>query len=138
METGETKAKAATECADVGYNTGLAHLYRGEMQRMTVWRTRLDTTTHWAIILTTGLTTFTLGSTSIPHFTMLLGLAFNTIFMFIEGRRYQHLHHSKWRLSLLEHNHFSPMLRQSQAPLESSWRQQLCMDFSGPTSPSAS
>ncbi len=132
METDDIEAGAATECADVGYSTGLAHFYRGEMQRMTVWRTRLDTTTHWAIILTTGLTTFTLGSTAIPHFTMLLGLAFNTIFMFIEGRRYRHLHHSKWRLSLLEHNHFSPMLSQSQAPLESSWRQQLCMDLQRP------
>jgi len=110
----------------------MVHFYRGEMQRMTVWRTRLDTTTHWAIILTTGLTTFTLGTTSVPHFIMLLGLAFNTIFMLIEGRRYQHLHHSKWRLNLLEHNYFGPQLRQNVALLEPTWRQQLCMDLQTP------
>ena len=28
--------------------TGLAHLYRGEVYRSTVWRTRLDTTTNWS------------------------------------------------------------------------------------------
>ena len=32
----------------------LAHLYRGEMYRSKVWRTRLDATTNWAIA-TTGI-----------------------------------------------------------------------------------
>ncbi|MDX1654507.1 MAG: DUF2270 domain-containing protein, partial [Candidatus Competibacteraceae bacterium] len=27
----------------------LAHLYRGEMYRSKIWRTRLDTTTNWAV-----------------------------------------------------------------------------------------
>jgi uncharacterized membrane protein len=34
--------------------TALAHLYRGELYRNTVWRTRLDTTTNWAVV-TTGI-----------------------------------------------------------------------------------
>ncbi len=55
------------------FHTSIAHLYRGEMQRITVWRARLDSTTQWAIILTTALTTFVLGSASAPHFIMLLG-----------------------------------------------------------------
>jgi hypothetical protein len=28
----------------------LAHLYRGEVYRSTIWRTRLDTTTNWAMV----------------------------------------------------------------------------------------
>ena len=28
----------------------LAHLYRGELYRSTVWRTRLDATTNWAVV----------------------------------------------------------------------------------------
>ena len=32
--------------AEIG---ALAHLYRGEMYRSTVWRTRLDTTTNWSV-----------------------------------------------------------------------------------------
>ena len=37
--------------AEIG---ALAHLYRGEMYRSTVWRTRLDTTTNWSVV-TTGI-----------------------------------------------------------------------------------
>jgi uncharacterized membrane protein len=112
--------------------TCIAHLYRGEMQRMTVWRTRLDTTTHWAIILTTGLTTFTLGTAAMPHYSMLLALAFNSIFMFIEGRRYQHLHHSKWRLALLEHNYFAPRLSRNARPVDQAWHRLLAADLQRP------
>jgi len=32
--------------------TALAHLYRGEVYRSTVWRTRLDATTNWAALTT--------------------------------------------------------------------------------------
>src|SRR4029453_13178819 len=28
----------------------LAHLYRGEIYRSTIWRTRLDNTTNWAVV----------------------------------------------------------------------------------------
>jgi uncharacterized membrane protein len=114
------------------YHTAMAHLYRGEMNRLTVWRTRLDTTSHWAIILSIGLTTFTLGSASVPHYVMLLALAFNTIFMVIEGRRYQHLHHSKWRLNLIEHNYFAPMLLDGGRTVERNWRLQLATDLRRP------
>jgi len=38
--------------------TARSHLYRGELYRSTVWRTRLDTTTNWAVVAT-GL---------VPHF----------------------------------------------------------------------
>ena len=30
--------------------TALAQLYRGEVYRSTVWRTRLDTTTNWSVV----------------------------------------------------------------------------------------
>src|SRR5262249_62261069 len=39
---------------DAAEITALSHLYRGEMYRSTVWRTRLDATTNWAVV-TTGL-----------------------------------------------------------------------------------
>ena len=43
--------QSAFNTADI---TALSHLYRGELYRSTVWRTRLDTTTNWAV-LTTGI-----------------------------------------------------------------------------------
>ena len=88
-----------------------SHLYRAEMQRMSVWRQRLDVTSNWAVILATALTTFTLGSAEVPHYTLLLGLALVFISILLEGRRYRHLHHSKWRLYLLESGFFANLLR---------------------------
>jgi len=85
----------------------VAHLDRAEMNRMSVWRQRLDVTSNWAIILATALTTFTLGSVDVPHSTLLLGLALVMISILLEGRRYRHLHHNKWRLYLLESGFFS-------------------------------
>ena len=62
--------------------TAVSHLYRAEMNRMSVWRQRLDVTSNWAVILATALTTFTLGSAEVPHYTLLLGLAL------VRGRDY--------------------------------------------------
>jgi uncharacterized membrane protein len=91
-------------------SSAVAHLYRAEMHRMSVWRQRLDVTSNWAVILATALTTLTLGSPEIPHYTLLLGLALVFISILLEGRRYRHLHHSKWRLYLLESGFFANML----------------------------
>jgi uncharacterized membrane protein len=124
------------EASDAGvagssaFHTAMAHLYRGEIHRMTVWRTRLDTTSNWAILLTTGLTTFTLGSPSVPHYTLLLGLALNSICMLLEGRRYQHLHHSEWRLRVLERGYFASWF-DADAPA-SGWGEQLAGDLRAP------
>ena len=43
--------KPEFSAAEIG---ALAHLYRGEVYRSTVWRTRLDSTTNWAVV-TTGI-----------------------------------------------------------------------------------
>ena len=39
-------AKREFNAAEIG---AIAHLYRGEVYRSTVWRTRLDNTTNWAV-----------------------------------------------------------------------------------------
>jgi uncharacterized membrane protein len=110
------------------FSTAMAHLYRGEMNRMTVWRQRLDVTSNWAIILATGLTTFTLGAAEVPHYTLLLGLGLIVISIVIEGRRYRHLHHCKWRLYLLESGYFAELLRPSpRSPTD--WRRFLAADL---------
>ncbi len=109
--------------------TAMAHLYRGEMNRMTVWRQRLDITSNWAIILTTGLTTFTLGAPNIPHYTLLLGLAIIGISILIEARRYRHLHHSKWRLYLMEAGFFAEMLDPIAGEANRRWRELIAADL---------
>jgi uncharacterized membrane protein len=110
--------------------TALAHLYRAEMNRMSVWRQRLDVTSNWSVILATALTTFTLGSPDVPHYTLLLGLGLVIISILLEGRRYRHLHHSKWRLYLLESGFFANVLQPSNTETSTSdWRTELAADL---------
>ncbi|MGH8165107.1 MAG: DUF2270 domain-containing protein, partial [Rhodanobacteraceae bacterium] len=45
----EAAAHAATGLYDAGYVAALSHFYRGELGRIMVWRTRLDTTINWAV-----------------------------------------------------------------------------------------
>ncbi len=124
------EAGAPRRAESSAFHTAMAHFYRGEIHRMTVWRTRLDTTSNWAILLTTGLTTFTLGSASVPHYTLLLGLALNSICMLLEGRRYQHLHHAEWRLRIMEQGYFAPWC-EAEAP-SAGWSSQLAADLRDP------
>lgn len=114
------------------YHTSMAHLYRGEVQRMTVWRQRLDTTSNWAILLTFGMTTFALGARDVPHYILLLGLAIISICLAIEARRYRHLHHSEWRVSLVEHNYFARLLSPAETTPEPAWRRMLAQDLERP------
>jgi uncharacterized membrane protein len=46
-----TAQKPEFGAAEIG---ALAHLYRGEVYRSTVWRTRVDSSTNWAVV-TTGI-----------------------------------------------------------------------------------
>lgn len=126
MSPSEAAARPQDSAA---YHTSMAHLYRAEMNRMTVWRQRLDITSNWAIILTTALTTFTLGAEDVPHYSLLLGLALIGISILIEGRRYRHLYHSKWRLYLMEFGYFAELLHPSSQPPAADWRTLLASDL---------
>ncbi len=114
------------------YHASMAHMFRGEVHRLTVWRQRLDTTSNWAIILTFGMTTFSLGAKDVPHYILLLGLAIITICLLIEARRYRHLHHSEWRVGLVEHNYFARLLSPASTTPEPQWRRMLAQDLERP------
>ncbi len=117
---------------DASYHVALVHLYRAEMTRMTAWRVRLDTTSNWAILLTTGVTTFTLGTKSVPHYILLLGLALIGFCLFIESRRYRHLHHSKWRLQMMDRHYFGEALAPGREGTDPDWRRIMSNDLRRP------
>src|SRR5213082_3025982 len=100
MSEGGTPATAPVfSAADIG---ALAHLYRAEVYRSTVWRTRLDTTTNWAVV-TTGLAlslTFS-SETASPLPLVLVGLLV-AVFLLIEGRRYRFFDFFRIRAHILE------------------------------------
>ena len=126
MAATESRPEAAVDSTT--FVTAMTHLYRGEMNRLTVWRQRLDVTTNWAVILTTALSTFALGTADVPHYTLLLGLALIAFSITIEGRRYRRLHHTKWRVYLLENGFFAELLDPG-SDSSPGWRRRLAADL---------
>src|SRR6478609_5998298 len=47
MSPSESTPRHTFDSAEMGV---IAHLYRGEVYRSTIWRTRLDNTTNWSIV----------------------------------------------------------------------------------------
>ena len=125
-ETSITGERPAFSAADIG---ALAHLYRGELYRSTVWRTRLDTTTNWAVI-TTGIAlslTFSSPSAS-PLPLALVGLLVAT-FLYIEARRYRFFDFWRIRAHVLELYFFGPILRGRSIQLDQGWNEILYQNY---------
>ena len=112
--------------------TALSHLYRGELYRSTVWRTRLDTTTNWAV-LTTGIAlslTFS-SETASPLPLVLVGLLVTT-FLSIEARRYRFFDFWRMRAHVLEVYFFGPILGGRGVQVENGWNEILYQDYRTP------
>ena len=112
--------------------TALSHLYRGELYRSTVWRTRLDTTTNWAV-LTTGIAlslTFS-SETASPLPLVLVGLLVTT-FLSIEARRYRFFDFWRMRAHVFEVYFFGPILRGQGVQVENGWNEILYQDYQTP------
>ena len=121
---------SAFNTADI---TALSHLYRGELYRSTVWRTRLDATTNWAV-LTTGIAlslTFSSESAS-PLPLVLVGLLVTT-FLFIEARRYRFFDFWRMRAHVLEVQIFGPILRGEGVQVANGWNEMLYQDYRSPS-----
>ncbi|SEU26717.1 DUF2270 domain-containing protein [Stigmatella erecta] len=92
-------------------DTAMVHLYRGELGRSDNWRTRLDTTTNWALTTTAAVISFGFANTSSPHVTFLVGIWMVISFLLIEARRYRYYDLWNRRVRLLEDGYWAPMLR---------------------------
>jgi uncharacterized membrane protein len=115
--------------AEVG---AIAHVYRGEVYRSTAWRTRLDSTTNWAVV-TTGIAlsiTYS-GKDASPLPMVLVGLLV-VVFLVFEARRYRYFNVWRARARLLETDFIAPMLRGKGPTLASDWAQLLARDYCEP------
>jgi uncharacterized membrane protein len=127
---GITPRKLEFDSAEIG---ALAHLYRGEVYRSTVWRTRLDQTTNWAVV-TTGLAmslTFS-GPYASPLPLILVGLLV-VVFLLLESRRYRYFNVWRARCRLMEADVYGPLLRGEGISLDGSWNTLLAKDYTYPT-----
>lgn len=111
-------------------DTAIAHLYRGEISRSDRWRTRLDTTTNWALTTTAAVISFGFATTVTSHVTMLVGIWMVTTFLLIEARRYRYYDLWNRRLRLLEDGFWAPMLRHE--PVDPDAMKELALEMSRP------
>ncbi|WP_053948594.1 DUF2270 domain-containing protein [Halolamina sediminis] len=128
-EEREIAGEAAGDRSD--FLSLMAHTYRGELGRMTSWRTRIDRTTNWAVVVTATLLTWAFSTDSRPHYILLVGIVMVTIFLWIEVRRYRVYDIWRSRVRLLEENVFANAL-DPEGVEQSSWRQLLSEDLREP------
>jgi uncharacterized membrane protein len=127
--TDETVPIESFSTAELG---ALAHLYRGEVYRSTLWRTRLDQTTNWAVV-TTGLAlslTFA-GPAASPLPLILVGLLV-AVFLLFEARRYRYFNVWRARCRLMETDMYGPMLRGEGVAMDGKWNTLLAHDYARP------
>ena len=114
------------------FNTAIAHFYRGEVQRSNVWRTRLDTTTNWAVITAGATLSFVFSSPDNPHFAIPINTILVSIFLFMEARRYRYYEVWANRVRVLETGYFAPMLSHRSMPPDKEWAEHISADLMSP------
>jgi uncharacterized membrane protein len=125
----EAGARSNFESSEI---TALAHLYRGEVYRSTIWRTRLDQTPNWAVVTTgVALSITYAGPDASPLPLILLGLLV-TVFLLFEARRYRYFNVWRARCRLLESDVFVPMLRGQGVTMDGKWNTLLADDYARP------
>jgi uncharacterized membrane protein len=110
----------------------IAHLYRGEIYRSTIWRTRLDNTTNWSIV-TLGIalsTTFSSREASALPL-ILIGMLF-AVFLGLEARRYRFFNVWRARARYMETHFYAPILSGRRDADDPAWRVVLADDYLHP------
>lgn len=110
----------------------MGHAYRGEMGRTTSWRTRIDRTTNWAVVLTATLLTWAFSGDARPHYILLIGIVMVTVFLGIEARRYRVYDIWRSRVRILEENVIANALDPGGVE-QSNWRELLSEDYRTPS-----
>ena len=129
--TEKRRAGDATEfsAAEIG---ALAHLYRGEVYRSTVWRTRLDTTTNWSVVTLGVALSITYSSPEASPLPLLLVGILIILFLALEARRYRYFSVWRARSRWLETHFYVPMLQDGDLHTEEDWQRMLAEDYLHP------
>lgn len=118
---------------EMGPSSALAHLYRGEIHRMKLWRERLDRTTNWGVLVLAAIITWTFSSPENPHYILLIGVVTLSAFLLIEARRYRGYETWRTRVRLLQENVWAYGLDPSAGVVDEDWRERLSEDYRTPT-----
>ncbi|MBT8472821.1 MAG: DUF2270 domain-containing protein, partial [Marinicaulis sp.] len=100
----------------------LAHLYRGEVYRSTIWRTRLDTTTNWAVVTLGIALSISFSDPDASPLPLLLVGVLIAMFLILEARRYRYFNVWRARARWIEMHFYAPLLFQSKQPPPGDWQ----------------
>jgi uncharacterized membrane protein len=112
--------------------TALSHLYRGELYRSTVWRTRLDATTNWAVATTGIALTVSYSSPQASPLPLVLVGLLVALFLTTEARRYSFFDFWRIRAHILELQFFGPILLGQGPRTDNRWNETLYHDYRYP------
>lgn len=119
-------------CSRGEFITAMAHLYRGELGEATAWRSRIDATSNWAVVLSATALSFVFADKSSErHVLIPIITLFVTFMLFMEARRYRFYDIWRTRARLLEINFYRPML-DGAAPTDPNWAGALAHDLEWP------
>jgi len=110
----------------------IAHLYRGEVYRSTIWRSRLDNTTNWAVVTTGIALSLSYHSTNASPLPLILVGLLLVFFLLLESRRYRYFNVWRARCRLMETEMIAPLLRGEGVELDGKWNTLLSDDYRRP------
>jgi uncharacterized membrane protein len=122
-------ARTGFDAAEIG---ALAHLYRGEVYRSTIWRTRLDATTNWSVVTVGIALSITFARPAASPLPLLLVALLIAMFLMLESRRYRYFNVWRARCRWIETNFYAPLLQHSGRPQPGNWQAVLAQDYVTP------
>lgn len=114
---------------DNAYVSAMSHFYRGEMGRIMIWRSRLDTTTTWAITTTTTIFTVAFSFNHVPHIIFFFNVCIVSIMLWIEARRYRFYDAYHARVRMLEAHFLVPIVMRNTRMLQGEWQMLVSEDL---------
>ncbi|WP_421858568.1 DUF2270 domain-containing protein [Oricola sp.] len=126
---GDATTRRSFDSSEMG---ALAHLYRGEIYRSTIWRTRLDTTTNWAVVTLGIALSISFSSPNASPLPLVLVGVLILFFLWLEARRYRYFNVWRARARWLENNFYAPMLKDGDLDLGNGWPNTLAEDYLHP------
>lgn len=110
----------------------VTNFYRGEVDRATAWRARLDQTTNWAVVVVAAVLTWAFSGDNRPHYVILIGVFAVTAFLFMEANRYQEYDVWRNRVRIVQSSLMAEAFAPSEKPNDD-WRAELGEQLRNPT-----
>lgn len=106
--------------------------YRGEVDRATTWRARLDQTTNWAVVVVAAVLTWAFSGENRPHYVILIGTFAVTAFLLMEANRYREYDVWRDRVRTVQSDLMAEAFAPSEKP-DDNWRAELGEQLRNPT-----